>query len=400
MVSKQRRQFCKIFQKCKQPQPNAEIQNYTQAIIQRLPSSSSYRRKCVFPSQILSLKSLWAWFILPEQFFTPSTVWRSLSWSLFVHGGKMSAVLHVRLQGCCILQSHCQWCPSPREGSRRLTDHLRWGSPAKPSLLQITGCEVGPDCPPLKHDELLGAEAAAVIHAQLLLNHSRPALPCPLQRTQIFLCLATCLPPQTPLLPTGSQCGWRCVQSGRCCCLSRRPGRAKVSCPRPAARGRGGRFVSPPCSPCSFVSRCSAGLRRARSSSELVGWWLRNCTLWIQGSPTPAEGDKEQSVIRAWTPQLFSGLLPWNVHIALTHGWTVNCCNCSALYIQRSEAPTSTDLFVDAKATTSWNAEARRHLWLILYLPNKGRQAPPQGWGVTEVLRVARVSVIMEILLT
>lgn len=364
-----------MFQKCKQP--NTEIQNYTQAII-RLPSSSGYRRKCVFPSQILSLKYLWAWFVLPEQFFTPSTVWRSLSGSLFVHGGKMSAVLRVRLQGCYILQSHCQWCPSPREGSRRLTVRLKWGSPATPSLLQITGCEVGHDCPPLRRDDLLGAEDAAVIHAQLLLNHSRPALPCPLQRTQIFLCLGplwehkrsfgTCRPPQTLLLPTRSQCGWRCVRSGRCCCcLSRRPGRAKVSGPGPAARGRSGRSVSPPCSPCSFVSRCSAGWRHARSSTELVGWWLRNCTLWIQGSPTPAEGDKEQSVTRAWTPQLFSGLLLWNVHIDLTH-WTVNCCNCSTRYIRRSDAPTSTDLFVDAKATTSWNTEARRHLWLILYI--------------------------------
>lgn len=203
----------------------------------------------------------------------------------------MSAVLRVRLQDCCTLQTRCQWCPSPREGSRHLTVRLRWGSPAMPSLLEKTGCEAGPDCPRLKRDDLLGAEAAAVIHAQLLLNHSRPALPCPLQRTQIFLCLgpfwehkrsfATCLPPQTLLLPTGSQCGWRCVQSGRCCCLSRRTGRAEVSCPGPAARGRGGRFVSPPFSPCSFVSRCSAGWRRAHPSSELVDWWLRNRTLWI-----------------------------------------------------------------------------------------------------------------------
>lgn len=54
--------FVKIFQKCKQPEgwiifPNTEIQNYTQAIKQRLPPSCGYRRKCVFPSQILSLKS-------------------------------------------------------------------------------------------------------------------------------------------------------------------------------------------------------------------------------------------------------------------------------------------------------------------------------------------------------
>lgn len=308
MVLKQRTQFCKflVVQKVQTAKGLNHFERHSiiEVYICNNAKTSTLRSTgnmgvSTCSVQILKLKSFWARFIPPQQFYTPSTVWHSLNASSCARG--TNAAFRVKL--CrCTLQTHCQWCPSPREGSHRPTARLGWGSQATPSPLQISGREVGPF--PVKSHQMLGAGGGAVIRSQHFLD-----LPFLLQITQSFLYLghlwehkrssATWLPPQTLFLQTGWQCGWRCVRSSRRC-ANCHPDRAEVSHRGPAGRGGSNCLASPLWSR-HLVSRRSAGGRRACFSPELVGWSLSNRSLWTQGSPTPAEGEKPMLTgLNAW----------------------------------------------------------------------------------------------------